>query len=211
MLLAFSASTFLLIALTALVSSTAGALIYAGLKTYRQRRQPIGHRVDVFPAFGTPVGATCARSQLLLSDGQQSYSYADLRCVQIYISNEGDWNFDTFHLGLTLPAEAAVVFAEANSDDRNHQVKQITPISFAEPQSALDFVLLPLNRGDSYSLRLWVLLEEGKTELGPITFSSPQEVRFVQMPTIEEMLQETADLSSVGLGPIQLSFKALFK
>lgn len=204
-------SNFLIIAVTALTSSTAGALIYAGLKTYRQRRQPIGHRVDVFPAFDTPLGATWARSQLLISDGQQSYSYADLRLVQIYISNEGDWNFDAFHLGLTLAAGAAAVFAEVNSDDRHHQVKQLSPASFAEPQSALDFLLLPLNRGDSYSLRLWVLLEEGKAELGPITFSSPEEVRFVQMPTIEEILQETTDLSSVGLGPLQLSFKALFK
>jgi len=204
-------STFLIIAVTALTSSTAGALIYAGLKTYRQRQQPIGHRVDVFPAFDTPLGATCARSQLLLSDGQQSYSYADFRLVQIYISNEGDWNFDAFHLGLTLAAGAAAVFAEVNSDDRHHQVKQLSPVSFAEPQSALDFLLLPLNRGDSYSLRLWVLLEEGKAEPGPITFSSSEEVRFVQMPTIEEILKETADLPSIGLGPLQLSFKALFK
>jgi hypothetical protein len=192
-------------------SSTAGALIYAALSAYRQRRQPIGHRVDVFPAFDTPLGNCCSRSQLTLSDGQQAYSYKDLRLLQIFISNEGDVSFQEFTFGVALSEGDTAVFVEVQSDDRQHRVKQLTPISFAEPKSVLDFLLLPLNRGDSYSLRLWVLLAEGKRQPGPMTFSSPLEVRFVQMPTVEEVLTQAAHLSSIGLGPFQLSIKSLFK
>lgn len=199
------------ILVTALLSSMAGALVYAGLSTYRQRPQPIGHRVDVFPDFATPVGAICSRSQVIVSDGQQAYRHDELHLIQIYISNEGDQSFEEFIFGITLGWGDVAVFVEAQSEDRQHKVKQLTPISFAEPQSELDFLLYPFSRRDSYSLRLLVLIGDGKQQPGEISFSSPESIRFVKMPTIDELVKETARFSSISLGPFDLSFKALLK
>ena len=198
--------TLPIIAIASLSSAAIGALIQAAVSTYRNRKQPIGIRVDVYPKFDAPLGSSLG-TQITFSDGQKDYKYDDLRLVGIRINNQGDQDFNPFKLGITLPDTHVGVYAETQSPDHQHQVQQLTPLTFAEPQSHIDFVLHPLNRGDAYSLRLLVLASGEDSNLENTSFSSSQAIRFVNLPSIEEVVQETARSTALSLGPLKLSFK----
>ena len=197
--------TIIIIAIALGASSAIGALIYAALLKYRNRVQPIGRRVDISPTFEDPIGASCLRTQLVFSDGKKNYKYEDLHIVQIQLSHQGDLDFEEFKFGITLSPGDVAVYIEAQSPDRNHQVEQLTPLKLAEPKSEIDFVLRPLNRTDTYSLRLLIITNEVGKDPGEITFSSPQAVNFVALPTVLEVVENAARSAAISVGPFSIS------
>lgn len=197
---------FLVIAL--LIGGLGGALLYAAVMTYRYRKPPIGHRIEVFPTFTDICGASCSRTQITVSDGDRDYPYNDLQLVQIHLANQSHHDFEHLQIGISLPAHQSVVYVEVRSPDSSHQIKQLTPLSFAEPQSQVNLLLCPLNRDDHYSLRLLVILSQAKETLGQITLNSPQAVQFVDLPTVQEAVQEAAKSTSISLGPFSFSFNS---
>lgn len=201
----------IVLAIALLIGGLGGALIYAAVVTYRYRKPPIGYRIEVFPTFTDICGASCSRSQITISDGDRDYPYNDLQLVQIHLANQSHHDFDHLQIGISLPAEQGVVYVEVRSPDRSHQIKQLTPLSFAQPQSQVDLLLCPLNREDHYSLRLLVILAKAEEALGQITLSSPQAVQFVDLPTVQEAVQEAAKSTSISLGPFSFSFDSYRK
>lgn len=183
-----------------------GALITTVLYTYRYQTQPIGHRIDVFPPFDDTLGAACLRTQIVVSDGQQQYLYKDLQTIQISLSNQGNQDFKEFVFGIRLSDGNTAVYIEAQTSDRQHQVEQLTPPNFSEPKSEIDLVLHPFNRSDSYTLRLLIVGTENSEPLENVSISSAAAVRFVSLPTVEEIVKKTARSTSLSLGPFQFSF-----
>lgn len=59
----------LLIVIIIFGSSAIGALIYAAISAYRNKKQAIASRVDVFPAFADTFGASGLRNHITISDG----------------------------------------------------------------------------------------------------------------------------------------------
>ncbi|MEP0870635.1 hypothetical protein NDA01_12560 [Trichocoleus desertorum AS-A10] len=201
--------TILIIAIALLVGGGVGAALYAAIAAYRNRKPAIAQRVETPPQFQDVLGSSCPRTEIRISDGQREYQYDNLRVVQIHLLNQGTQDFDEFKLGISLnldDAEDGAVHVEVRSGDRDHQVKQLTPLSFAEPQPTLDVVLIPFNRQDSYSLRLLLAASEDVELSGKIGLSSPHAIRFVDLPTVKEAVQEAAMATSLSLGPFQFSF-----
>lgn len=199
----------LIIAIALLTGAGVGAALYAVIAAHRNRRPAIAQRVETPPQFRDVLGSSCPRTQIRVSDGQKEYQYDNLRVVQIHLLNQGTQDFDEFKLGISLnfdSSETGAVHVEARSGDRDHQIKQLTPLSFAEPQLTLDIVFIPFNRQDSYSLRLLVAASEDLEISGKIGLSSPHAIRFVDLPTVKEAVQEAAMATSLSLGPFQFSF-----
>lgn len=201
----FSWYILIIVAVVILVSGGIGAFLHAAIQKYRNRVQPIGRRSDVFPRFEDPVNTSCSRNNLTFSDGQKSYKYDELHIVQVQLSNQGDLDLEEFKFGITLSEGDTAVFVEFQSPDRHHQVEQITSLSCADPNSKIDFILRPFNKTDTYSLRLLLITEEPTKEPGDIEFSSPQSVRFVNLPTTTEILEKAAQSASIGFGPFSIS------
>jgi len=82
----------------------------------------------------------------------------------------------------------------------------MTPIIFADPKSEIDFLLRPFNRKEFYLLRLLIVISEKSKQLGDIEFSSPEAIRFVELPTTKELVGKVARSTSLSLGPFNISF-----
>ncbi|MGE5660425.1 MAG: hypothetical protein ACM37W_27865 [Actinomycetota bacterium] len=197
--------TLSIFAIALLGSGAIGAAIQAFISAYKKRKQPIARRVDIFPTFSDPLNVTCPRTQLTLSDGKKTYTYDELQIVQIQLTNQGDLNLEEFKLGLTLSTGDVATYLEVRSPDRNHLVEQVTPLSFSEPKSEIDLMLRPLNRRDTYTLRLFILTAQTNQDPGEIKFSSPQPLQFVDLPTVTEILEDAARSASLSLGPFKIS------
>ena len=186
--------------------SILGVLAYAALAAYRSSNRPISRRVEFLVKFANTLGTSTLQSQLMLSDGQVDYPYNRLHIGEIQVDNKSRHCFEEFKLGLTLSPGDLAIYVEARSQDRHHQVQQLTPLSFAEPQSELDFVLRPFYPGESYSLRVFVITSTEQDKPGEITFSSPQDVHFINMPTIAEVVEQAARSAAIQIGPFKMSF-----
>ena len=198
--------TILLIVIILFSSGAIGAFIYAAISLYRNKKQVIASRVDVFPTFEDTFGASGLRTYITISDGQKEYQYEELQTVQIELLNQGKQDFNEFKFGIALSSGDVAVYVEAQSPDRHHQLEQVTPISFTEPKSEIDFILHSFNRKDSYLLRLLVVTSEKSKPPGDIKFSSPEAIRFVDLPTSEELIKKVAPSTSLALGPFNISF-----
>jgi hypothetical protein len=196
----------ILIIIVALVGGAAvGALIHAAIHTYQNRLQPIGRRYDVFPKFEDLKGASCLRTNLTFSDSQKQYQYDQLQIVQIQLSNQGDKDLERFEFGMTLSEGDVAIYIESQSPDRHHQVEQITSLSCADAKSEIDLILHPFNKTDTYSLRLLMITAEPNKEPGEIKFSSPEAVKFVDLPTTKEVIENAARSASLSFGPFSIS------
>ena len=198
--------TILIIAITVIGSAAAGALIQRAISAFRKRTQAIGRRVDIFPRFEDTAGTLRQSTDIKISDGTQEYSYAKLRLVQIQLTNQGDYNYDEFKFGISLSEGDVALYIESQVPNRHHQVEQLTPVTFREPKSEVDFILRPLNKKGTYSLRLLIVVPQESKELGEIQFSSPLDVEFVHLPTTKEVLEEAIHSTNISFGPFNISF-----
>ena len=198
--------TLLFATLLFLGGSAIGALAYASVSAYRNRKPKIGCRVDRAPLFESLGGTDTPRSQIEISDGEQTYSYNHLQMAQVQVQNQSKQDFDQFELGITLSAEDVVIQLEVQTADRHHLVKQLDPFTFSQPQAKVDLILQPFNRDDTYTLRLLSITAQPNQRLGEITFSSPVAVRFADMPLIEETIKDSVKSTTISLGPFSFSF-----
>ncbi|MBD2037710.1 hypothetical protein H6F76_22405 [Leptolyngbya sp. FACHB-321] len=198
--------TLLFATLIFLGGSAIGALAYAFITAYRQRKPRVGCRVERAPLFESLGGTALPRAQLELSDGEQTYSYDHLQLAQVQVQNQSKQDFDHFEFGLTLSAQDVVIQLEVQTADRHHRVTQLEPSTFSQPQAQVDLSLQPFNRDDTYTLRLLSITAQPNQRLGEITFSSPVAVRFVDMPLLEETLKDSVKSTTISLGPFSFSF-----
>ncbi|MBD1912550.1 hypothetical protein [Leptolyngbya sp. FACHB-16] len=198
---------FLPFIVVALVSGGIGAFLYAVITPHFNYRFTIAQRIDILPKFDALYGAEELRSQLTFSNGKQSYPYSDLHVVQVEMTNESPHNFDNFEFGINLPSQATMVYIEAQSPDRHRLVKTLTPLTFEQPQSQVDINLQPFNRTDTYRFRLLLLAAEGCPPSDQITLTSAEAVRFVNLPSTEQILKKAAKSVALPLGPFKLSFR----
>lgn len=110
----------LFIVITILGSGAIGAFIYAAISSYRNKKQAIASRVDVFPTFEDTFGASGLRNNITISDGQKEYQYEELQTIQIELLNQGQQDFDEFKFGIALSPGDVAVYVEAQSPDRHH-------------------------------------------------------------------------------------------
>jgi hypothetical protein len=192
--------------LVALVSGGVGAVLYAGVSAYLNRKPVIGRRIDISQKFEDLHGISL-QPQITISDGQHTYKYSHLHSVQVEVTNQSRHDFDQFQFGITASPGDVIIYIEVQPPDRHHIVKQLSPITFAAPCSEADLVLQPFNRDDVYRFRLLIIIIEDRSYPNTITLSTPEAVRFVDMPTTQETLGKAAKKIAIPLGPFKISLR----
>jgi hypothetical protein len=97
-----------------------GAIITAVVTNYRNRIQPIGHRVEVIQFFKDNIGLSSLRAQLTLSDGRTSLITSTIYIARVTIMNKGNQDISDFTFGMTLSGEDKVVHVQTEAPDRHH-------------------------------------------------------------------------------------------
>jgi hypothetical protein len=182
----------------------AGAIITNIVTVYRARLQPVGKRIDVAPLFSPGFTAAALSPTITVSDGTRSYQLNNLHVADIQITNRGNRDMPTFKFGITLSGGDGAVHVEGDTQDRHHIVEH-TSVTPAAALPDVDFTLTPLNRGDAYTIKVFVVAAGGKP--GVITISSSEAVRFVEMPSLTETLSAVARASAIEIGPFKVGLK----
>ncbi len=166
----------------------AGAIITAIVTSFRNRVQPVGLRVVAREMFRSAKKPGHTDVKVLISDGANKHEYANLHEVAVDVFNSGNVDRESFKFGLTLGAGQRVVLIEPSTQDRHHQFVSLADVSPANESAELDFEVTPFNRGDAYSLILYVTSEHGAMHGRDIVFSSPSPVKFVAAPEVSELM-----------------------
>jgi hypothetical protein len=178
-----------------------GAVITALVTSYKNRIQPVGHRIDLRPVFRG--SKTALNAKITISDGTNEHQFHNLFLFEVEIVNKGNQDIKEFPLGFTLKNGAEAIYAEYKSPDRHHTVSP-SGVSPSTPKSEMDITIKPFNRGDLYSFYLYVVIPEGLKEPQTVNLSSSYPIKFVDIPTIGEMVAQTA--ASITIGSIRLTF-----
>ncbi len=182
----------------------AGALLTNIWTTVRARIQPVGQRVDVTPLFASGLSGDALQTTVSVSDGVKSYSFLNLHVAELSVVNRGNRDFPIFRFGFTLAGKDFCIHAESVTPDRHHTVILSQVISPASTANQADLDLKPFNRGDTYTIKLFIVAEAAA--LGAIRISSPESVRFTDMPSLAETFAAVASSAAVNVGPFVIRF-----
>ena len=185
-----------------------GAIINSGVTSFRNKIQPVGWRCEVLPIFIQTLGESSLHAKVTISeDNKVVNQFNNLFLIEVQVVNRGNTDLNEFNFGITLSEGEKAVYVETKSNDRHHLIEQTTLVTPTEPKNEIDFILKPFNRRDSYVCKLFVVIPEGQEKPGEIRPSSPQPIKFTDMPTMAELLTQAAGTSSLMLGPISLSLR----
>lgn len=191
------------IAASILGGGAVGAIITSLVTSYKARVLPIAKRVEVLPLFTSNFGGSDFDTSVTVSDGNTDYKFPNLHVAEVQLVNRGNRDLATFNFGITLSTTDKVVHVEPQARDRHHVATLKGTCTPASPSTVLDFELRPLNRGDSYTLRLFIV--SGATEPKPMTIGSSEPVRFTEIPSIAETLANAAAATlAVKLGTVEV-------
>jgi len=188
---------------TLLGGGAVGAIITGLVSSYRGRVQPIGKRVEVSALFASDFGGANFSTSVTVSDGSADYKFSNLHVADVQLVNRGNRDLATFDFGITLTDGDKVVHVEPSGLDRHHTATLKRACAPSSPSSVLDFELRPFNRGDSYTMRLFIVA--ASDEPGAISIGSSEPVRFTEIPSVVETIAEAARTVSIGIGPLVVS------
>lgn len=187
----------------------AGATITAVVNTIKGRKQPVGYRYEVVPVFkGATLGRSDLTATLNLSSPQGGYGQKipNLSIINLIIVNTGNRDFSSFNFGVTLADGDSAVHCDANSSNRHHSAKLVTPLGPGGPTSEFDFSLEPFHRQDSYSFTLYVVVMDQKDSPGEIRLSSSEPIAFKNGPSVREIALEASKVA-LEVGAFKISLR----
>ncbi len=185
-----------------------GALITAVAKSVGGRQQPVGVRTQVFPLFHDRLGGSALTARIVVTSGDETFQYSNLFVCHLLIVNRGNRDILSFPFGVTLEAADAAIYAEVETPDRHHELQMPEHVLPTTPTSAVDFIAEPFNRGDTYTIKLYVTIGDQAALPGDVKLSSPRPVRFVTVPTWGETIARIASsVELVKVGPLAVSWR----
>lgn len=182
-----------------------GAMITAYIASYKVRLLPVGRRIEVSPLFTSEFGGPSFSTSVTVTDGQTDYKFPNLHLAEVQIVNRGNRDLAALNFGITLSSTDKVVHVEPTGQDRHHVASAKTRCTPDAPLSTLDFELRPFNRGDSYTLKLFIVASAAVPE--SIAIGSAEPVRFTEIPSVAENLAAVASTLSVMVGPFEVRFQ----
>lgn len=180
----------------------AGAILTNIITVYRSRVQPIGRSVVVSPLFTAGFTGSALSPTVTVTSASATHQFPNLHVAEVQVVNRGNRDFDTFSFGLTLATGDQAVHVDPVTSDRHHTVTIDPLIAPDKMQSKSDFTLRPFNRRDAYTLRVFIVA--GNSMPGAISVSSPEPIRFTDIPSLTETIAQIASSTSFPLGPFIL-------
>jgi len=156
-----------------------GALLTIVYQRWNQRQQPISYHVSVDSIFSSAPHRNALQAIAQVTYETQTFKFDELALVRVDLKNTSNRDLETFLCGITLAPEHSAVLAVCEGRDRHHQIsEQGRPLSPAAPNSNLDVQCTPFNRGDEYSVRIYVR-NKGPLLANQVTPTTPAPVRFI--------------------------------
>ena len=184
----------------------AGAIITQLVAVYRNRKQPVGYRYESSKLFAPPSGNAAPRFLVTFTPPiGPATELTNVHTVRLEIINRGNQDKPKMALGVTIPPGQGIVHVEKTTGDRHHHLTIESNLRPEAPSHEIDVVLEPFNRGDLYTLTLYVTLPPQTNEAGPVSLSSAEAVRFVQIPSPTEIAIDLVEGLSLPVGPVRIA------
>jgi hypothetical protein len=167
--------------LTLLGGGVCATLIRVLYDRWAQRQQPIAYHVSVDSIFSSAPHVDALQATAQVTFGGQTFPFDELSLVRVDLKNKSNRDMASFLCGITLGGEHRAVLALCKGRDHHHQIsEQGPPLTPIAPNAKVDVKCEPFNRGDEYSVRLYVR-NVGELRVNHVTPSTPAPVRFVGM------------------------------
>jgi hypothetical protein len=184
-----------------------GSLITNLWTEWRNRITPIGYRIENDRLFNPTQEPSSLQVSITVMHENEPYSFNNLSIVQVELINRGNKDLEKLIYGISLDGIKKIIFTETEGQDRHH-IMIPTEVAYpSTPLTKMDFTCQPFHRGNVYRLKLYVVSLEGDTHPADIKLSSPDPIRFVEAPSMGEILQEALLGTSIELGPLKLSIR----
>ena len=184
-----------------------GSVITNVWAALRNRKQPVGFRVVIIPVFKGGALGSDLPAKLTIAASNREVRVENLFVAEIQLVNRGNKDLQKLDMGFTLSNGDLAIHVICAPPDRYHKIKISNPINALAPASAVDFQLLPFNRGDTYNLKTYLVISSTTAAPGPISFGSSEPVIFTAMPTLTELAAEATSGLSLNVGPLRLSLR----
>jgi hypothetical protein len=180
-----------------------GAIINQAVTSYKNRRQPIGYKLEVLEIFdktkvyGTKAVITIEAEER--SDGRVALIVETLSVARLRLVNQGNQDIPEFLFGVSLGENEAFRYKET-TQDKHHKVVCLTPPS-PNPtglKTELDFKLMPFNRNEEYYIDIYFTYDVPPPD--KITLSTPHPVRFVEIGAKAEFAKKSGKEILKGIG-----------
>jgi hypothetical protein len=146
---------------------------------YKQNRiQAVRQRIKVFPLFHHTDKPQNFSAVVSVTHDGSIKEYKNLFVADITITNRSNKDYDDFEFGADLEKDECIYVAWENPD-QHHTLTPITIVSPSAPASKIKFQLSPFNRTNSYSLRLYLTLNEDGREPTLPQLTARQSVQFI--------------------------------
>lgn len=183
---------------TAIVSLLTGGLAGSLFNAYRARRLDVRYTAEVFPVLHPKPEGASLTARVVVEHGAHSETLDNLYLIKLQIRNSGPADRDRFEFGVTLPSgdyDLRAIHVEGEGADRHHEATANAPLDPAAPRHAADIVARPFNRGDAYTVRVYVVVQKGDRDPAPddIQLGSREAVCFRRVPTYADILAASAE------------------
>lgn len=159
-----------------------GAVITALVTKHRNRRQPVGNKIEFFPVLRKTPKFPSLKAILMdetSSGSGPGVSVDNLYLARITVVNNGNQDINEFKFGVTLKGTDQAINVITETPDRHHIMSLETPVSLASHKGSLDFICLPFNRKETYIANVYIITGGVPNE---IQLSSPHSTQFVELP-----------------------------
>lgn len=167
-----------------------GALITAAITNYRNRRQPVGYRIEFLPVLQKTPNFPSLRAILMdetSSGSGPGHTVENLYLARLTVVNKGNQDMEEFKYGATLGGTDQAINVITETPDRHHIMTLETPVSLSQPSNIIDFTCRPFNRKEPYIANIYFTASGAHNE---IKLSSPHSTQFGELPTFEGGLKE---------------------
>jgi hypothetical protein len=171
-----------------------GALITLVATWYKNRRQPIGYKIETIEIFKEDPYLPSLQAILSRISGSEegddeeelahnTIVLKNLSVARITLVNKGNQDHTEFRFGVTFAEGDTAIDLRTEALDRHHIAKSLTKVDITNEQREIDFSLTPFNRGDKYLLSIYFTY---KVPDQPIELSTPHPVRFVEIGAMSQ-------------------------
>lgn len=184
-----------------LFGGAGGAIITALVTTYRNRTQPIGYRIDSERVFNAHDAKSSLKAELAITFEGMSYTYNNLFLVEMVILNKGNVDRKDFQFGIALNQPGyKIINLEHSTPDRHHQLVCFNEPTPSGPTTELDFELKPLNRGNAFSLKMFVVGDGAEClDADLIRPTTAEPVVFILAPSTADLMRTWMETLSESL------------
>lgn len=175
--------TWFAIGASLLGGGAVGAVITAVVTKHKGKRQPVTYKREQIEVFKHNPDTPFLQAALTLTTEEKegvhtSVPIKNLSIEQITVRNTGNADLSEFRFGITLQDDNQVIKIQTESPDRHHEVNVEQEVSLENPQSVVDFVLVPFNREDEYRFTIHFIYRRAARR---IALSTPHSSKLVEV------------------------------